>query len=64
MEISRLPVWAAGSGTHQVAFVEKEQHMLMPGIPLEVVLQVLTPRAERIPGIQDLQEDEQVNTMQ
>lgn len=64
MEICRLPVWGAGSRTHQIAFVKKQQHMLMPGIPLEIVLQVLTPCAERIPGIQDLQEDKQVNTMQ
>jgi hypothetical protein len=63
MGSSRLPVWGADSGTYQVAFIEKQQHMLMPGIPLEVVLQILTPCAERIPGIQDLQEDEKVNTM-
>ena len=40
--------------SHQITLVEQQQHVLMPGIPLEVVFQVLAPGAKGIPGIQYL----------
>ena len=41
-------------GPHQVTLVEQQQHVLVPGIPLQVVFQVLAPGANRVPGIQNL----------
>ena len=41
-------------GLHQITFVEQQQHVLVPGIPLQMVLQVLASRAKGIPGIQNL----------
>ena len=40
--------------SHQITLIEQQQHVLVPGIPLEVVFQILTPGAKRIPGIQHL----------
>ena len=39
---------------HQITLVQQQQHVLVLGIPLEVVFQVLAPGAKRIPGIQYL----------
>ena len=41
-------------GPHQITLVQQQQHVLVPGIPLEMVFQVLAPGAKRIPGIQYL----------
>ncbi|KAA6418490.1 MAG: hypothetical protein FRX49_11546 [Trebouxia sp. A1-2] len=40
--------------THQVTLVDKQQHMLMASILLDVLLQVAAARAKRVPCIQHL----------
>ena len=45
---------SAGKGPHQITLVQQQQHVLVPGIPLEVVFQVLAPGAKGIPCIQYL----------
>ena len=40
--------------THQVTFVEEQQHVLMRAIPFEMVLKVSTASSQGIPSIQDL----------
>jgi len=39
---------------YQVALVEKEDHVLVLGVPLQVLLQVPTPRAHGVSGVQHL----------
>ena len=45
---------SAGKGPHQITLVQQQQHVLVPGIPLEMVFQVLAPGPKRISGIQYL----------
>ncbi len=40
--------------THQVTLVDKQQHVLMARVLLDVLLQVAAARAQRIPCIQHL----------
>ena len=39
---------------YQIAFVDKEQHMLVAGIALDVLFQMFAARAQGIPCVQHL----------
>ena len=41
-------------GPYQVTFVDEEQHVLVAGILLDVLLQMPAAGAQGVPGIQDL----------
>jgi len=46
--------------THQVAFVEEQQHVLVARVLAQVLLQVPAARALRVPGIQHLRPQDHI----